>query len=169
MTTQAIYEKRGTPIVWTNTGGDKLLNGKALAAVTGRLGAFLDRGAGAAPGDYEVRVYTSWVSNPTAGEVLRVALFQSDGTHSDSGVGFHETNDAALTLVALNAAPTQLGVVSAHTADTNEKGAAWRVNITSRYFAPGIYNGSAAKTLTNTNSVTAVVVTPVYHDVQAAA
>lgn len=168
MSTNAIFEKRGTPVTWTNTGGDKLLNAKGLAAVTGRLGAFLDRGAGAAPGDYEVRVYTSWVSNPTAGEVLRVALFQSDGTHADAGVAYDGSNDAALTLVALNAAPTQLGVVVAHTADTAEKGACWRVNITSRYFAPGIYNGSAAKTLTDTNSVTAVVITPIYPDIQAA-
>lgn len=169
MTTNAVYEKRGTPITWTNTGGDELLNAKGLAAVTGRLGSFHDRGAGAAPGEYEVRVYTSWVSNPTVDDALRVAVFQSDGTHSDAGVAYHDTNDAALTLVALDAAPKQVGQVTAHTADTAEKGGTWRIRVTSRYIAPGVYNTSAAKTLTDTNSVTAVVLTPIYPDIQAAA
>jgi hypothetical protein len=35
--------------------------------------------------------------------------------------------------------------------------------------APGVYNTSATKTLTDTNSVTAVVLTPIYPDIQAAA
>lgn len=169
MTTNAVYEKRGTPITWTNTGGDELLNAKGLAAATGRLGSFYDRGAGAAPGEYEVRAYCSWVSNPTVGDALKIGLFQSDGTHSDSGVTYHDTNDAALTLVALDANPNYVGAVVAHTADTNEKGGSWRVLISSRYVAPGVYNTSAAKTLTDTNSVTAVVLTPIYPDIQAAA
>jgi hypothetical protein len=169
MTTQAIYEKRGTPITWTNTGGDELLNAKGLAAVTGRLGSFYDRGAGAAPGEYEIRGYTSWVSNPTVGDALQIVVVQSDGTHSDAGVAYHNTDDAALTLVALNACPGYVGSIIAHTADTAEKGGAWLVRITSRYFAVGVYNTSAGKTLTDTNSVTAIVATPIDPDVQAAA
>lgn len=169
MTTNKVYEGRGTAITWTNTGGDKTLNLKGLAAVTGRLGAFYDRGAGAAPAEYEVRVYCSWVSNPTVRDALKVGLFQSDGTHSDSGVTYDGTNDAALALVALDANPNYVGAVVAHTADTNEKGGSWRVRISSRYVAPGCYNTSADKTLTDTNSVSAVVLIPLYPDIQAAA
>jgi hypothetical protein len=142
---------------------------KGLAAATGRLSSFSDRGAGAAPCEYEVRAYCSWVSNPTVGDALKIGIFQSDGTHSDSGVTYHDTNDAALTLVALDANPNYVGAVVAHTADTAEKGGSWRVLISSRYFAVGVYNASATKTLTDTDSVSAVVVTPIYPDIQAAA
>jgi len=34
MSTQAVYEKRGTPLVFCDTGGDKLLATNALAAAT---------------------------------------------------------------------------------------------------------------------------------------
>jgi hypothetical protein len=169
MTTSAVYEKRGTPITFVNTGGDKLLNLKALAAATGRLSAFTDRGAGAAPGEYEVRGYASWVATPTAGEGLQLCVVQSDGTHSDGGVTYDATNDAALTLAQINAMCNQAGMVVVHTADTAEKGCSQIVRITSRYYAVGVYNSSAAKTLTDTNSVSAVVVTPIYPDIQAEA
>ena len=169
MATNAIYEKRGTAVTFVNTGGDKLLNIKGLAAATGRLSAFTDRGSGAAPGEYEIRAYGSWVSNPTVGDALRVAIFQSDGTHTDAGMTYDATNDAALTLVQINACQLDCGAVIAHTADTAEKGATWRVRISSRYFAIGVYNTSAGKTLTDTNSVSAVVATPLYPDIQAAA
>jgi hypothetical protein len=169
MTTQAIYEKRGTAVTFVNTGGDKTLNMKALAAVTGRLSAFADRGAGAAPGEYEVRAYCPWVANPTVGESLQVWIVESDGTHTDGGATYDATNDAAFLLVVANACPNYALAVIAHTADTAEKGAKGMVRITSRYYAVGVYNASAAKTLADTNSVSAVVVTPIYPDVQAAA
>jgi len=169
MATNAVYEKRGTSIVWTNTGGDKLLNAKALAVSTGRLGAFLDRGAGAAPAEYEMRVYTQWVANPALTDRLRFAVVESDGTHQDAGVAYHATEDAAITLAALDALFNGVGAVLAHTADANEKGTKRIVRISSRYVAPAVYNTSTSKTLANTDSVTAVVLTPLYPDIQAAA
>ena len=169
MTTRNLYYVRGTPIVWTNTGGDKLLNGKALAHSTGRLGAFYDRGAGAAPIEYEVQAYTRWAANPTLNTALAVALFGSDGTHQDCGVAYHADNDAALTLAQIEAAPGYVGDVVAYIADTNEKGGIWLARISARYFAPGIYNRDGAQTLVNTDSLTAVVVTPIYPQLQAEA
>jgi len=169
MATNAVYEKRGTSLTWTNTGGDKLLNARVLATATGRLGAFYDRGAGAAPGWYEVRSYTAWVSNPALTDQLTIGIFQSDGTHQDAGVAYHASNDAALALVALNTCPIVGGVIVAHTADTAEKGTVQVVHITSRYFAPGVYNTSATKTLVDSDGGTAIVVTPIYPDIQAAA
>lgn len=169
MATQAIYVKRGTSVTLVNTGGDKTLNLRNLGFGAGRLSAFIDRGAGAAPEWYEVRGYCSWVANPTAGETLNLCVVQSDGTHSDGGVAYHGTNDAALTLAQFNAMPKIVGSIVAHTADTNEKGGTFLVRITSRYFAIGAYNASAAKNLTDSDSVSAVVVTPIYPDIQAAA
>ena len=168
MTTSAVYEKRGTPITWVNTGGDKLLNLKALAQVTGRLGAFADRGAGAAPGKYEVRAYCKWEATVTVNEMMHVCLCQSDGTHTDAGLTYHDDGDAALTLAQCSNL-TPIGMVNADTADELEHGATFLVYITSRYFAPGVYNGSAAKDLLNTDSVSAIVFTPLYDDIQAAA
>ena len=161
MSEKKLITKIGTPIVWTNTGGDKLLNGKALAATTGRLGAFYDRGANAAPVDYLFRLYTAWAVAPVVNTELMLAIFASDGTHQDCGVAFHETNDAALTLVQINAAAGYLGSAVCHTADTAEKGNSWLARIVSRYFAPGVFN-TAAQTLANVDGATAVVATPFF-------
>ena len=169
MTTQAVYEKRGTSVTFTNTGGDKLLNAKNLAAAAGRLSAFLDLGAAAKPGWYEVRAKTGWTANPAVTDYMRVALFESDGTNSDAGVAYHETNDAALTLAQINAASTVCTPVQAHTADANAKGSKSVVWLTSRYVACGVYNASATKTLLDTDAATAIILTPVYPDIQAAA
>lgn len=169
MATQAVFTKRGTPVVFTNTGGDKTLNGKGLAAVTGRLSAFLDLGAGAKPEVYEVAVYTKWTANPAVTDTLRVGLFVSDGTHSDAGVAYDASNDAALTLAQMNACSTVCRPVLAHTDDANEKMSLTIALLCARYVAVGIYNASTTKALLDTDSVTAVVLTPIYPDIQAAA
>ena len=169
MTTNAVYEKRGTSVVFTNTGGDKLLAAKALAVSTGRLSAFLDRGAGAAPAEYEMRVYTAWVANPAVTDLLKFAVVESDGTHQDAGVGYHADNDAAISAAAFNALRNGLGAVSAHTADANEKGTKRIVRISSRYVAVAVLNTSTTKTLADVDGATAVVLTPLFPDIQAAA
>ena len=165
MGSQAVYQKRGTSITFVNTGGDKLINLKALGQVTGRLSAFYDRGASAVPTEYEVRAYCKWEATVTINETMHVYLCQSDGTHTDEALTFHETNDGALTLA--QASNLQfIGAVVATAADELEHGATFVTRITSRYFAIGIYNGSAAKDLLNTDSVSAIVVTPIYPDIQ---
>ena len=169
MTTRNVLYVRSAPLLWTNTGGDKLLNAKALAHSTGRLGAFYDRGAGALPIEAEVRAYGAWAVAPTLNRSIAVALFESDGTHQDAGVAFHEVNDAALTLAQIEAAAGYVGDVVAHTADTDEKGNSWRVLISSRYFAPGLYNRDAGQTLANVDGATAVVVTFLIPQLQAEA
>jgi hypothetical protein len=158
---QAIYEKRGTSKTFVNTGGDKLINLKALAQVTGRLSAFVDRGVNAAPEYYEVRAYCKWEATVTLNEVMYVYLCQSDGTHTDAGLTFHETNDGALTLAQCSNLAFVGGVI-ADTADELEHGATFVVRVTSRYFAIGIYNGSAAKDLLNSDGASAIVATPIY-------
>lgn len=171
MATQAIFEKRGTSLVFTEAGvGDKALiaANTDLAQVAGTLSAFVDRGAGAAPAEYEVRAYCKWEATVTANETADIYVCQSDGTHTDSGMAYNATNPAALTLAqCLNLKP--VGSVIADTADTNEHGGTWVVRITSRYFAIGVYNASAAKDLLFASSESAVVVTPLYPDIQAAA
>ena len=160
MATQAIYEKRGTSVTLVNTGGDKTLNLRNMGFGAGQLSAFIDRGAGAAPADYELRCYASWIATPVAGETLNIAACQSDGTHTDAGLTYHATSGAALTLAQFNALRLA-GTIIVHTADTNEKGSTLRIRVTSRYFAIGAYNASAAKNLTDSDSVSAVIVTPI--------
>ena len=168
MSTKKVYEKRGKIVTFVNTGGDKLLALKGLAQVAGRLSAFFDRGAGAAPSEYQVRAYCKWEATVSANETMQVFLCQSDGTHADSGLTFSETADAALTLAQCSNL-IFIGNVNADTADTAEHGATFTVRITSRYFAIGIYNASAAKDLLDTHSVSAVVVTEIIPYVQGAA
>lgn len=169
MTTQAIYEKRGTSITFLNTGGDKTLGMRNLGFGVGRLSAFVDRGAGAAPEWIDFRAFCSWVANPTAGEICYVAVVQSDGTHCDAGVAYHATNDAAITLAAFNALPGICNPIIAHTADTGEKGSSSRRVVSSRYYAVAVFNASAAKNLTDSDGVSGVIATPVFPDIQAAA
>lgn len=171
MATNAIYEKRGTSLVFTEAGvGDKALiaANTDLAQVAGTVSAFVDRGAGAAPSEYEVRCYCKWEATVTVNENAQFYLCQSDGTHTDAGITYDATNPAALTLVKCSNLK-MIGVVNAAVADTNEHGATFLTRITSRYFAIGVYNASAAKDLLFASSESAVVVTPIYPDVQAAA
>jgi hypothetical protein len=158
---QAIYEKRGSSTTFVNTGGDKLINLKALAQVTGRLSAFVDRGVNAAPEYYEVRAYCKWEATVTLNEIMGVYLCQSDGTHTDAGLAFHETNDGALTSAQCSNLAF-IGAVIADTADELEHGATFIMRVTSRYFAIGIYNGSATKDLLNSDSVSAIIATSIY-------
>jgi hypothetical protein len=169
MATQAVYDKRGTSVTFTNTGGDKEMVARALGTTTGILSAFADRGADAAPGWYEVRAYTAWQANPATTDIMRVAVFQSDGTHSDAGVAYNASADAALTVAQIGAATKVCQPIAAHTADTGEKGSTSLIWITSRYYAVGVYNASATKATADSDGTTAVVVTPVYPDIQAAA
>lgn len=171
MTTQAIYEKRGTSLVFTEAGvGDKALiaANTDLAQVAGTLSAFVDRGAGAAPEYHEVRAYGKWEATVTLNEYFAVYLCQSDGTHTDGGAAYHATDPAAITLAKCGELKL-IGLVKASAANTNEHGSTFMVRISSRYYAIAIYNASAAKDLLFASTESAVVVTPVFPDVQAAA
>ncbi len=161
MTAQAQLLKRGTSISLKNTGGDKTLNLKDLGFGVGRLSAFIDRGADAAPEWIELRGYAAWAANPVAGEVANIAVCQSDGTKVDAGLGYHATNDAALTRAQFDALK-QVGSIVAHTADANEKGSTMLVQVTSRYYAVAAYNASAAKNLADVDGASGVIATPVY-------
>jgi hypothetical protein len=170
MTTNAIYEKRGTTVTFTEAGvGDKALiaANTDLAQVAGTVSAFVDRGATAAPGEYEVRAYCKWEATVTVNENAQIYLCQSDGTHTDAGITYDATNPAALTLVKCSNLK-MIGIVNAAVADTNEHGATFVTRITSRYFAIGVYNSSAAKDLLFASSETLVAVTPIFPDVQTA-
>lgn len=171
MTTQAIYEKRGTALVFTESGvGDEALiaANTDLAQVAGTISSFYDRGAGAAPGEYEIRAYGKWEATVTLNEYFSVYLCQSDGTHTDGGAAYHNTDPAAITLARCGELQL-IGLVKASVADTVEHGSTFTIRITSRYFAIAVYNASAAKDLLFASSESAVVVTPIYPDIQAAA
>ena len=159
-----IYEKRGTPITFVNTGGDKQLNLRNLSANAARRGAFVDRGTGASPGEYELRAYVQFASPPTANQAVYLAIVQSDGTHTDGGLSFSETADASITEAAFNSL-RQAGAIIAHTAETAEKGMSFRVRVSSRYFTVAILNKTSVA-LADADSVSAVVATPVYAEIQ---
>ncbi len=168
-TTNEFLMRRGTPIVFTNTAGDKLLNARNLGAGTGRLSAFLDLGTDPRPDEWELRAYTAWTANPATSNQLKFAIVESDGMHQDAGVGYHADNDAAISLAAFNSLRNGMGAVNAHTADSNEKGTKRIVQLTSRYVAVAVFNTSTTKTLADVDSVTAVVLTPLFPEIQAAA
>ncbi len=161
MTAQAQLLKRGTSISLTNTGGDKTMDLKDLGFGVGRLSAFIDRGADAAPEWIELFGYAAWAANPVAGEVLNIAVCQSDGTKAEGGLTYHADNDASLTEAEFNALKQARSVV-AHTADANEKSNVMLVQVTSRYYAVAAYNASAAKNLADVDGASGVIATPVY-------
>ena len=171
MTTNAVYEKRGTPIIFSRATGSTntlIADATQLAEVAGTVSSFYDRGAGAAPGEYEVRAYGKWEATVTINEYFSVYFCQSDGTHQDGGVAYHAANPAAITLARCGELAF-IGNVVASVADELEHSSTFRIRVSSRYFAIAVYNASALKDLIFSASESAVVVTPIFPDIQAAA
>lgn len=91
-----IYVAPETAITWLASGGTATLTLTSLAAGAGRQGALhaLDGGSGAVrSGWYMWRAWVKFATTPVVGEVVRIYLKTSDGTHPDNDDG---TGDAAV-------------------------------------------------------------------------
>lgn len=158
-----VYTAPETTITFRDSAGDVVMTLQNLATGAGRVSARYDRGAGSKPKLHEVTVVIQQESNGTAGEVIEVYLFQSDGTYMDGTLG---ASDAALTtdkrrngmligVVVIDNTTNSVDVVARFT----------DVPITSRYYSLGVWNATAVS-LKNTANTSRIIVTPIPDEVQ---
>lgn len=170
MTTNAIYDKRGTTIVFKASGGDVVFTPKAVANAAGRLSARADLGAFPRPGWFTWYAETQAQATPTVGNLLRIylGLWHDDDTPGDPDGGVGAADAAFATENDLKNLK-YIGRVTCDTAaaDTvfQRSGLVW---IPTRYCSVVWWNalGSA---LTNDDGEHIFKLTPYYRDVQAPA
>lgn len=155
-----------TPIVFRDSGGDKVITLQNLAFGAGRVSAQQDRGAGSVAGLHEViGVFQFESSTGTLiGTAVEIYLFQSDGTYVDGTVG---TADAALTSAKRNNGMLIGSVIGdTESAATDIVGRFQNVPISSRYYSIGVWNAATADNLENTANACRVIVTPMPDEIQ---
>lgn len=128
----------GTPIVFTDTGGDVVFDVTGLANGVGRISARKDLGA-VRDRAAELRCTFQGDSAMVAGAAVEIYLAWSDGTNPDGELG---TADAALvTDKRLNLDRAMTLFVDQTATDTNMT-ASTEITLQSRYVQTGMWNAS---------------------------
>jgi hypothetical protein len=166
MATQKIYETPGAATTFRgDAAGDVTFTPQNEAAGKGRISDPWDRGAGSQPARYKWRLRTRWAATATAGNSVRVYLVTSDGTNAD---GTLSATDAELTseLPLVNNCQF-IGAVVSPAVDQVEVSSGVCI-IHDRYVQVAVWNGSATKALTDTETDHILTLTPIPDDIQAA-
>lgn len=157
----------GTPIVWKNTAGDKVLNGKNLATVTGRQG---DKSATLLDATKGFPEFLSWLvetklqTAPVAGTEFSLYLGWSSsataGTDNPAGLGGADAAGPNTDTFAMLSLAGSI-ILSNNIGMAVQRQDKMIVVPKDYYVIPVIYNGSAYST-TNTDGETSVTMTPWY-------
>lgn len=172
MTTNAVYDKIGSPIVFKASGGNVTFTPKNIANGAGRISARADLGAFPRPTRY--RWYAEnqcQATTPVVGYLIRYYLvFWDDDTTPGRGWGDTGTTDAAFNTENDLRNIRYIGslVVDTAAADVIFSGGGEDIYIPYRYVSVVVWNASGAS-LTNDDTEHQFILTPVYTDVQAAA
>jgi len=154
-----------TPTVWTDSGGDAVMDLGGLAADGVRVGARVDLGAASIPRLYHWRFKCDgFDTSPVVGETIGIYLAGSDGTIEDGEVG---TADAAGTTVSLpNLMRIGTAKVQTTTAGDNlQVSSIEPIEISARYVSPVIHNDTA-DALLSTADDHQFILTPVPPEIQ---
>lgn len=149
---------RGTPIVFSDSGGDVVITLANLLAAAARISARYDQGAGATAIDWEMRATFQMDTAGVIGDAIRVYVSTSDGTNPDGEEG---VADAAATVAKLTNMHPGVTMVVDTVTPTVDITASCHVIITSRYFSIVVENATA-DSLENTAEVNQIVMTPLY-------
>jgi hypothetical protein len=159
-----VYRAVETPIVFRDSGGDRVLTLQNLGFGAGRVSAQYDRGSGSLAEPHEVIGVFQFETAPALGEAVELYLFQSDGTYMDGTLG---TSDAALTAdKRRNGILIGAVIVDTTSTATDIIARFQNVPITSRYYSIGVWNASAGDNLENTANASRVIVTPMPPEAQ---
>jgi hypothetical protein len=166
MTTNAIYDKRGTAVQFTASGGDVVITlDDTVDLGDGQVSNQWDRGANAAPCLYLWEAHIKWVSTPALGDIVRLYLFDAD-----SGVAAADmVADGAVTPETKFGNFRLIGQVICSVSADQVFYAKGLVAIHGRYVNIGVWNASGTKDLNATANVSHIIFTPHFDDVQAAA
>jgi hypothetical protein len=169
-----IYQKRGTAIVWTDSGGDEELDIGGLAADGTLGGSYYDRGdlsSTPAPDEYEWEmIIDGFDTTPVVGETVDLYFAQSNDTTEFDGqptslpTDTVDTATGPTTSMLPNMMYAGSCVVHSTTA-ADELIARGTVRFTSRYFFPVVHNNTA-DALLSTADAHKVTLTPVYYQGQ---
>lgn len=173
MTTNQVLTRFGTPVTWTDTGGDKLMDLGGLAAAGLVMGAFLDLGVSPRPSLYSFELtIDGFDTAPVVGEIITLKFSTSNATTNfDGNPTTDPTTSAAGTITSAQAKNlTVLGgvaeVYSVTAAD--ELKISGFVELFNRYVSPVIEN-ETADALLSSSDAHKLILTPVTQDIAAAA
>jgi hypothetical protein len=170
MTTQAILDAFGTPIVFKDTGGTITWTPADTAVAHGRISNVCDLGASPRATLYEWEATVKWVATPAASDPWRLYIVRSSASATaaltDGGLTF---GDADLTSeTELSTHCLYVGRILAAAADA-AKCTHGFIQIVDRYIAVAGWNASATKAIGTTDADITFTLTPVKGDIQAAA
>jgi hypothetical protein len=169
-----IYQKRGTPIVWTDSGGNEELDLGGLAAGAVLGGSYYDRGdlsVTPAPDEYEWEmIIDGFNTAPVVGETVDLYFAGSNATTLFDGQLIADPTDTVDTATGPTAAMLKnmmfVGSVVVHsTTAADELQARGVVRFTSRYISPVVHNNTADALLGTADSHK-ITLTPIYYQVQ---
>lgn len=161
----AVYQKAGTSVTWTDTTGDLAMTLNNLAAGAGRQGAQKDWGAlsAARPTTYHFRAVFQQETAGVVGETIELYWKSGDGTDYD--------NDDGTGNVAVSAENKLKNLKLLGVAQVDEAAANIDISIEgyfvdfNRYGIPVVWNRTADN-LDAANDISKIVVTPIYDEVQ---
>lgn len=158
----------GTPIVWTDSGGDEALDLGGLAATAVRVGAYHDWGVAPRAFMYALDIFIDGFDTaPVVNETVNIYITESlVGVTSFSGQESPaDTSDGAGVAARL---PNLLGpfpVVVWSTTAGNNLARAFEFRSPSRYMAPVVHNNTA-DALLSTADAHKITITPIYRQAQ---
>lgn len=155
------YTAPGTPIVFTDSGGDVALTLASLAYATGECSSEYDKGAGSQPDLYRVTASMKWDSEPLINETVEVYVISHDGTVKPGGIA----DGAAVADTQLKNLGPPTCIVTAQTAAVGPFVAQGVAYLPDRYVNVVVYNRSAGDALENDASCF-VTLTPMPPEMQ---
>jgi hypothetical protein len=167
MTTNAIYDKRGTATTFSHTAGAGVIamHIEDVALGHGWCSAQWDRGEGAAPALYKWEAHMKWVDTCALGDIVRLYVYDADSGNAAADMiadAIVEPPETAFGNFRL------FGQVIANLAANNVFYATGLVYISGRYVNVGIFNASVTKAMNATSDVSHIIFTPHFDDIQAA-
>jgi hypothetical protein len=165
MATNAVYEKPGTTVTFTASGGDVTFTlNDTVDLGDGQVSNQWDRGAGSLAPYLKWEACMKWVATPTLGDTVRIYMQASSIAAAADYVA-----DAAITPETKFGNFSLIGAVICSIASDIVFYANGVVKVSGRYVNLGVWNASATKDLNATANVSYIKLTPFYPDIQAAA
>lgn len=142
-----VYQHDETAVTWLSSGGSAAWTCTSLATAAGRQGAHYDFGTAARARRFAWRCWLKPGGTRVVGEVVRIYLKTSDGSHPDNDDG---TGDIAVSAADKLRNLTLLGIIQIDENAAVEMVCSGEIEMSHRYAAPVMWNATA-----NTLSATA--------------
>lgn len=157
-----VYQPQESAVTWLSSGGTEAFTPTSLASGAGRQGAHHDFTTGSVGRRFAWRAWLKPGSSRTVGEIVRVYLKSSDGSHPDNDDG---TGDIAVSASDKLRNLQLLGIIQIDENAAVEMVASGVVELLHRYGAPVFWNATSF-TLSTTAGDYGFSMTPVPDEIQ---